>query len=197
MKKLSDKEAKILKEALNYLLVSELKDFCKKLKLPINGKKGEIIHRILLFLKDGKIIRTLEFPDVSIAKKNHLYPLSPKTRILQGSYKNDDATRSFMKTLAGENFHFTAFGQDWIKGRWLDGDPPTYLEFAKFWQNENRARKKRKALPKREWAYLNFIQRYQGKNPNSSQTKTAMAWKIEREKQKLRAEKILQKFISL
>lgn len=195
MKHLSAKDLKTLSVALYYLHVSELKEICSKLKLPANGKKGEIIQRILTFLKVGKVIKTPQLPEISKAKKGKTYPLSPKTLILHGAYKNDLKTRKFMKKLVGSHFHFTAFGQDWIKEKWFRGDPPTYMEFAEFWQKEHLARKEKKAKPKEEWAYLTFIQRYLKKRPKGSKAKIAFEWEKERSAQKEKAEEVLMKII--
>jgi hypothetical protein len=194
-KNLPKKETEILSKSLHYLFMGELKDICKNLSLPTNGKKGEIIQRILVFLSEGTVLKTPKFPEASIAEKNQTYPLKPKTLILHCSYKNDDATRNFMKKLVGPHFHFTAFGQDWIKQCWLESKPPTYQQFAEFWEEEYQSRKGKKASPKQEWAYLNFVQSYLKKQPNSTHEKIAQEWEKERSKQKKLAITILKKFI--
>ena len=114
MKKISSSEQKQLSLSLNFLLMSELKQICKKLKLPTTGKKGEIVLRILTFVKDGKVITSTKLPEASIAKKGTKYVLSERSKILKGAYINNDETRIFMKKLVGSHFHFTAFGQQWL-----------------------------------------------------------------------------------
>jgi len=113
--------------------------------------------------------------DISQAESNRSAPLHPSRKILFGCYKNNEETRNFFKTLIGNHFHFTASGQDWIYERWTRGKPPTYAEFATFWQKEYEARKTKKRTPKQEWAYINFVQRYRKKEPKSSQQKLADA----------------------
>lgn len=187
---LSSSELTSLKESLYYMHVEELKEICEKLNLSPKGQKGALIERIYLFLKDGVILKALIIPAISKAKKGVIYPLDKKTLILKGAYKNDLKTRLFMKTLVGEHFHFTAFGQDFIKARWMEGSPPTYLEFALFWQKEYSARKKRKATPKQEWAYLNFLQQHKDTHPQETLTSK---WEKKRTQECAKALKILKK----
>jgi hypothetical protein len=189
MTRLSPSELNVLKEALHYMHVEELKEICKKLSLSTKGKKGDLIENIYLFLKDGSLRKEVIIPSISKTKQGKTYPLHSTTLILKGSYKNDTVTRVFMKSLVGEHFHFTAFGQDWILKRWIEGNPPTYREFALFWEKEYLARKQRKATPKQEWAYLNFIQN----NPEMKKEDLASKWEKERTKQCLKAIQLIKK----
>lgn len=88
-----------------------------------------------------------------------------------------------MKTLIGSHFHFTAAGIDWINERWMKGDPPTYQEFADFWIRDHQSKKVKKPTPKKEWAYINFIQRYLEEKPHTSKSELTQEWNKEREKQ--------------
>lgn len=182
---------KELQKSLVFLKVNELKYVCEKLQLSLKGKKGELIERIVVFVTTGKNQAPKKLPQASCASKGVLYPLKPDTLILKGSYKNDEATRLFFKRLIGEHFHFTAFGQDWIKERWLKGRPPTYKEFANFWQKEYEARKNKKAEPKEEWAFLNFTQRFLERNPKAERSEIAKEWEKERKKQVAKAFQLL------
>lgn len=166
----------ILNEALFFFHVPELKELGLKLQLPIDGAKGTLIARIVHYLKTGKIQKTPKLPTNSCAEKGKVYPLKPDTLLLKGSYKNDLATRQFFKKLIGPHFHFTAFGIDWIKNRWLIGNPPTYQEFASFWQQEKTRREKQKAKPKEEWAYISFTQKFLAKNPKADRETLLIAW---------------------
>lgn len=141
----------------------------------------------------GEILQPKKIPTISKAETGKKYPLKPDTLILYGAYKNDLTTRNFFKKLIGEHFHFTAFGQDWIAKRWQQGKPPTYSEFAKAWQKEYLKRKSSKANPKKEWAYLNFLQRFLTQHPNASKQQLALAWKKERNKQAKNAMWVLDK----
>jgi hypothetical protein len=189
---LNEKDLELLQGALHYLHMSELKMACASLKLPFQGQKGEIIQCIMTFLRTGEVIKSPPLPEVSKAK-NMLSTLSPKSLILSGSYKNDLPTRTFLKTLVGDHFHFTAFGQDWIKNRWRNGNPPTYAEFASFWEKEYEQRKTRKATPKKEWAYINFLQQYGQKNPSFSKQHFLKEWERYRTQQVQIAQIILEK----
>lgn len=176
MASLKESDFNELYEALHYMNMAELKEVCAKLHLSFKGQKSDLIKAIMSFLQTGNVAKVSSLPEAAKAKKNVSYPLAPKTYILSGNYKNDAPTRAFMKSLIGAHFHFTAFGQDWIRERWKEGSPPTYAEFAAFWQKEYEARKKRKATPKKEWAYLTFIQKYSQDHPHVSRQQISDAW---------------------
>lgn len=173
---------KELFDAFYYLNMSELKKICHNFGLPDSPPKGQMIERIKHFLSTGKILKPKEMPEISKALKNHKYKLSPDALMLKGAYKNDAQTRTFFKKLIGNHFHFTAFGIDWLNEQWMKGKPPTYQEFATMWQQEIEKRKKKKPEPKKEWALINFMQRYLAKHPNASKQEIMKAWKKEREK---------------
>jgi hypothetical protein len=191
MNSVSKQEHKELFDALHFMNMKELREFCNAHGIPSTEKKGALIEKIMHFVKTGIILPIKELPNSAFAKKGTLYPLEPNTQILHGSFKNDLKTRIFFKKLIGDHFHFTAFGIDWIEERWFAGKPPTYQEFATMWQREYERRKKTKAQPKKEWALLNFMQRYQEQNPNASKQEVMREWKKEREKQVNYAQKLL------
>ena len=169
-------------EALCFLTVAELKFLCQKVGVSAVGKKGDIIARLRTYFKTGETVSLPAIPSASKAQKGKESLLSPETLILKGVYKNDLKTRAFMKTLVGDDFHFTAFGQDWIKERWIVGNPPTYGEFARFWRGEKTRRQRQKAQPKEEWAYLNFTQQYLEMNPQATRQEITQAWEQERQR---------------
>ena len=176
---LNKSDQKILHDALHYMNMKELRDLCDDLKISHIGMKAVMIERIMHFIKKGEILAEPVIPEVSRAKKKQVVLLKPESLILYGSHKNDLATRLFLKRLIGEHFHFTAVGHDWIRARWLEGNPPTYQEFADFWQEAKRTNA---VCPKQEWAYLTFIQRFTQKNPKASRPEITWAWEVERQK---------------
>lgn len=184
-----------LNTALLFMKVGELKATCLKLNIPAKGQKPQLISNIISFLQTGTIPPPKSIPSKSKAQKGKNYPLAPDTLIVKGSYKNDADTRAFFKSLVGPHFHFTAFGQDWIKKKWMEGKPPTYREFADFWAKDYLARKNRKAEPKEEWAYLNFIQSYLAKHPNTHRQEMADAWKVYREEQAEQAQQLIESLL--
>lgn len=190
---LSKKQQEEFFSALYYMNMAEIKEFCNKHKIPATDKKGPIIERIKHYLLTGEILSPPILPAIAKAKKDRDYPLKPNALILKGAYINDLQTRQFFQKLIGSHFHFTAFGQDWILERWYAGKPPTYAEFAKFWEKEFSKRKNSKANPRQEWAYLNFLQRYQKINPNISRAETMVAWEKKRALEAAKAKKILGK----
>lgn len=170
-----------LKNALLYLNVSELKETCERLNIPKAGEKIVLIERIITYVKKKKIIPPNQFPTISHAQKGVVYPLIPKGLILYGNYKNDLKTRTFMKELVGDHFHFTSYGNDWIKEQWYSGSRPTYANFAQFWQNEYIKRKDKPVAAKPELAYINFIQSYLAKKPKSSNQELRREWELVRQ----------------
>lgn len=177
-----------LKNSLLFLHVGELKELAAKLSLVDKGNKRAIIMRILHFVATGQKLTAPKYPTTSCAKRGQVYPLHPNTLMLKGAYKNDLKTRLFFKQLVGDHFHFTAFGIDWLQDRWMDGNPPTYQEFAKMWQEEHAKRETHPAAPKEEWAYINFVKKYLARSPGVSRERMNHAWECERHKHKAKVE---------
>ncbi len=184
-------QVKNLANSINFLHVRELKTLCDSLSIPNSGKKLNLINRILHFVKTGLIINERQIPKICYAKNDPILKLTPKTLILKGQYKNDLKTRIFFKNLIGEHFHFTAFGIDWINKRWLDGNPPTYSEFAVMWQQEYQKRKILGSKPKEEWAYIDFVQKLIQKKPSITRIEIIKEWQDERKKHKQIVEKYI------
>lgn len=191
LKHISKKAKDNLFEALNYMKMTEIKEFCHKHSIPSSGKKGEILERIKQYLTTGQILLPKPIPDSSKAKAGKLYVLAGNAKILKGAYKNDLATRKFFKKMIGEHFHFTSYGQDWILKHWLAGKPPAYAQFAKYWQKEYLLRKKSDANPKKEWAYLNFIKKFKKNYPSAKKNEIAIKWEQARKEYVSIAKKIL------
>ncbi len=84
-----------------------------------------------------------------------------------------------------------------INERGAKGDPPAYQEFVSFWEKEYESCKIQKATPKKEWAYLNFIQRYSKEHPEFSKAQVVDAWKLERNAYVHQAKMILENFLGL
>ncbi len=166
---------------LYYCSVKELEWLCEKLGLSDKGVKGDLIERIKVFLCTGVVTEMPEMPLISRAKKGKEYPLAPSTLILSGNFKNDLKTRNFMKSLVGPHFHYTSAGLDWIKDRWHAGNPPTYQEFATFWQKYYSAKKGKGESPlKKEWAYLTFVREYLAKHSDTPKALVMKVWKEKR-----------------
>ena len=180
-----------LDRLLYYFYVDELKGICAELGLSTSGKKLDFILRILAYLKSGVKQELIPFPEGSKAKKHETYPIARDTKMMMGSYKNDRATRTFFQSLIGEHFHFTVFGLDWLEEKWRLGEPPTYAEFASFWKAEYERRQTEKSPLKKEWAYLNFVQRCKEEFPYFSSAEINRAWEEERNLHVQKAYKIL------
>lgn len=186
-------DLQILQQALLYLKMSELRERCLRLGLAEKGKKLVLIDRILAFVQTGERKTPSTFPESSKAKRGMKYPLHPSTLILKNAYKNDLKTRIFLKSLVGDHFHFTAYGIDWIDERWYAGRPPSYQEFAHFWQSEYLKREKVKVPPKKEWAYINFVQNYLLQKPDAAKDEIHSSWDEEQKRQLRVVDAILSK----
>ncbi len=171
------------RNSLLFLHVEELREIARRLSLADKGNKIALIMRIVHFLKTGQKLAIPKFPEKSCAKRG-VYPLNEDALMLKGAYKNDLKTRLFFKQMIGDHFHFTAFGIDWLNERWMEGNPPTYREFAKMWQEEFEKRQKTPAAPKEEWAYINFVQKFLLTSPAASRESIQHAWELERERHK-------------
>lgn len=174
---LTKEQSHILKESLYFLKMPQLKKACDLFSLPSNGKKIDLITRILSFVQTGKIIHAPTIPEESHARNYPVQAISSSALMLYGSYKNDAETRAFFKKIIGPHFHFTAFGVDWLNDRWLKGHPPTYQEFADYWVQETARRKRTRAAPKAEWRYINFLQQMQKEQPSLSKAELMKKWK--------------------
>ncbi len=181
-----------LKKSLVFLYVDELKSIAIDYSLADKGTKMALIERILHFLQTGERLTVPKFPKESCAKRGLYYPLAEDTVMLKDAYKNDLKTRLFFKQLIGSHFHFTAFGIDWLNERWMEGDPPTYREFAQMWQREYQRRKETPTAPKEEWAYINFVQKLLLDSPAASRESMNSAWECERQKHKMNIHALLQ-----
>ena len=190
---LSQEDQSILNDALYYMKMTELKNACLMLKLPSQGKKIELIKRIMTFVKSGKIIENPKLSEKSLAKNYPAQYLSPDSLMLYGSYKNDARTRAFFKNLIGSHFHFTACGLDWLNDRWLKGNPPTYQEFANYWIEETKRHKLENPKPKDEWQFINFLQQMNKENPPLAKDDLMVKWKQLQASKLNQAKKILNK----
>lgn len=190
-------EISILKEALLFFHVKELRDLALTLGLSAKDNKVALVEGIVHFVVTGKILPTAKIPKTSCAGRGKKYLIAENSLILKGAYKNDLVTRTFFKGLIGPHFHFTAFGIDWINERWLAGNPPTYKEFAEMWQYEHEHRSKYGSIPKQEWAYIRFTQTLLASNPSASKEALLAAWEAERAQQQKIAYAILKKNLKI
>jgi len=184
-----------LKESLHYLHVSELRAYCESLNLSIKGKKIDLINRIIHFVKTDEKINLAKYPAISVSKNRTNPVLAPGALMLKGVYKNDLKTRLFFKEIIGQHFHFTAFGVDWLENRWMEGNPPTYQEFADMWGKEYEFRKTYGSTPKEEWAYINFVKRYFNENPHTARNEILARWEIEHTRHKTLVGKFLKEYL--
>ncbi len=172
---LSEQQRVTLFKEMYYLNMAELRELCTTFRLPKKGKKAHLIDVIKTYLLTGEILKETPIPEVSCGKGPAV--LQADELVLFGSYKNDLRTRIFLKTLVGNHFHYTAWGLDWLRSRWEEGNPPTYQEFADAWQGNYVATQVQKHPPKQEWALIRFCLAYAEKHPEASRAEVIQAWK--------------------
>ena len=182
----------MLHEALHFAKMAELREMCALLYLPDVGKKGQLIERIMTFVRTGVIQQPPRIPDSARVKSYPPQSVAVNALMLYGSYKNDAKTRDFFKQLIGPQFHFTAFGIDWLNDCWMAGNPPTYQEFADYWIAETARRKKHPEDPKQEWRYIRFVQAMNIEHPDASKDELMTAWKNAQAKQAAYAHRIIE-----
>lgn len=185
-------EQKALLNALNYFLEAELIEASTTLGLPATGQRHEIITRIYRYLTTPESSSHMILPQVSMARPGMSYPLRKDTPILKGSFRTNTATKNFLQKLAGPNFYFSAFGQEWIVQQWQKGTPPTYESFARYWKGEQAQRAQVKETPPEDWAYHTFEQQFVLKNPAATKEELATAWNNLRQKQRALANEYIQ-----
>ncbi|MCK4517528.1 SAP domain-containing protein [Candidatus Babeliales bacterium] len=190
---LTDDDFSLLYDAIHYMKIAELRELCSVLSIPENGAKKVLISRIIKYLRTGSVEKIKEIPVSSRAKNFPPQLLKADALMLHGSYKNDAKTRQLFKSLIGPQFHFTAFGIDWLNERWLQGQPPTYQEFADYWIAETGRRCHEKVKPKKEWAYINFLQRAKSRKDYDSKADLMLAWKKMREEKVALVREIIKK----
>lgn len=166
---------------LYFLKMGELKKLCLLYELQPCSTKEAIIAQLYAFLGSGLKMESQPLPDQSRAKKGEFPSLARDSLMLKGAYKNDARTLAFFKELIGRHFHFTAYGIDWLNDRWKKGNPPTYADFARMWQEEYEKRKASPAPLKKEWALLTFLKNYKESRPMATKTEAILAWHVERE----------------
>jgi hypothetical protein len=194
--RLSKTDQAALNDALHYMNMKELREECEFLGLKPKGKKTSLIQSLFGFALHGIAPTFKGIPAKCRAKPGTQYPIAMDGLILKGSYKCDSATRAFFKSVIGPHFHFTAFGIDWINAQWLNGKTPTYGEFAKMWSKESLRRKTQPARPKKEWAYLTFLQNAKKDYPRATRSQVLKLWKKEREAQVKLAHSLLRKCLN-
>ncbi len=183
IKHLSSQERDALFESFYVLTMGQLRTVCKYFGLIDTGKKVFLIESLKQYLLTGVELQPQAFPAGSCAQKGEKAELSRDALILFGRYKNDLKTRLFMKKLVGDRFHFTAAGNDWMHERWAQGKPPTYGEFAVWWQTEGQLQRPLK----KEWAFLNFV----GQRSDLSRTEVMRLWKQHQVQTYMQVQKVL------
>lgn len=165
---MNQQEKNKLFDCINYMNMSELKEFCNCIGIPYKicvenaerklqktselDRKGIVIARIKAYAKTGKISRPTIFSLAVLSPSNKLPALLKSDHlVLYGEYKNgNDKILKLMQQLTKGEFAFGAIAQEIIRSCWTRGKAPTYAKFAKLWLTA----KKLHTQPNPEWAFL-------------------------------------------
>ena len=142
-----------------YWLKKELVQFCHQLGVPASGRKLEILRRIEVYLKTGKVLPperiVLGAPNNSSASQadGRNRKLTLATPVV--NFKSDQRTRDFFTSVIGPQFHFTAHLNQFMRGR----HDLTYGDLVKEWLAERDRRKDKSYKPRimKSGEYNQFI----------------------------------------
>lgn len=160
-----------------YWYKNELMKFCASHDIPTHGMKHELCVRIEQFLKTGTVPKKKPSnkPAFSFQRTG---PLTLSTPVDE-TYRCNEETREFFKSIIGSHFHFTAHLQAYIKANRDRG--LTYSNLAEEWQAEFERRKDKnyKAPIMKTWEYNQFTRDFldDKQNKGKSIKDAATAWK--------------------
>lgn len=151
--------------------------FCTNHGIPTHGMKHELCVLIEQFLKTGAVPqKKTSYKKAASFQKT--VPLTLDTPVDE-SYRCNEETRAFFKSVIGPHFHFTAHLQAYIKANRERG--LTYGSLAKEWQAEFERRKDKnyKAPIMKTWEYNQFTRDFLGDRSNKGKSikDAASAWK--------------------
>ncbi len=206
---------KQLEQSIYFLHIAEMEQICKKLNIDykkivveviegntidinkqkyLKAQKDDLAKAIINFIKTGEqIVIKKIYPATSIAKKGQKFPHHPNTLLLKGSFTHSYKNIDYLKTLAGEHFHPTLFGFEYLNTCWLSGNQPTYGQYASFWQSEFVKQQQNPTALPQTLQYMQFVENFSKAFPNSSNTTLAKEW----HKERLKNKKIVDSIISL
>jgi len=151
-----------------YWVKDELVAFCKRYGLPTGGRKLEILDRIEIFLKTGRVVQPKPAPlgakreGGTTGQQLKAEPLTLDTTVVE--FKSDSRTREFFKSVIGPEFHFTAHLNDYMRGR----SDLTYGDLVKEWLAERERRKDKTYKPNimKSCEYNQFIRDFYADETN-------------------------------
>jgi len=134
-------------------------EFCHRLGIPASGRKLEILSRIEVYLKTGKVLRP-ERIILGAPKSNSTTQSEGRHQALTltapvVNFKSDQRTRVFFISVIGPQFHFTAHLNQFMRGR----HDLTYGDLVKEWLAERDRRKDKSYKPRimKSGEYNQFI----------------------------------------
>ncbi|GAA4462955.1 hypothetical protein GCM10023189_40320 [Nibrella saemangeumensis] len=160
-----------------YWYKEELIKFCATHGIPVSGMKHELYERIEEFLRTGKVKKEKLARKIAAATIR-TSPLTLDT-LVNETYRCNNETRNFFKSVIGAHFHFTAHLQAFLKANRDCG--LTYGDLAKEWEAEYERRKDKsyKAPIMKTWEYNQFTRDYLADTSNKGKgiKEAAAAWK--------------------
>jgi len=164
---LTSAEQRDLLADLNYLNMGEIKQICKRHKIPYwivletgEGKrrktsdldrKGVVLKRIRQFLESGVIPKETCFSAEVVRMGSFPKKVAADDRLLYGQYqKKNRSMMALLRELTEGEFKNGAIARILAREFWTAGRAPTFREFAAEWQKARREHES----PNPEWAFL-------------------------------------------
>jgi hypothetical protein len=155
-----------------YWLKEELTQFCRQLGIPASGRKLEILKRIEVFLRTGKVIRPERIILGANEDKSESRGAASKADLTLATpvvnFKSDQRTREFFESIIGPQFHFTAHLNQFMRGR----EDLTYGDLVKEWLAERERRKDKSYKPEimKSGEYNRYIRDFFANRSNQGKT---------------------------
>jgi hypothetical protein len=164
---LTQKERNELLSDLNYLNLTEIKQFCKKNSIPYrivarrddgrrrqtpdDDRKGVVLNRVRHFLKTGLVLPETCLPSSVVCLDPTPKRLTANDRLFYGQYhKTNAAMMTLLKRLTAGKFRDGAIARMVARKFWTNGKAPTFQQYASAWLKGVREHTR----PNPEWAFL-------------------------------------------
>ncbi len=159
-----------------YWLKEELIKFCRKTGISYAGGKIEITDRIIEYLETGKIIKPKKARQKKLPKPTK--PLTLET-VIGVDYRTYKEKKEFLKSIIGEQFHFTVHLLDFFK---KNVGKKIYAGIVTEWYKEQDLKNDpnfvKEIAP--QFEYNQYIRDFMKANPNMKRKDAIKYWKLKK-----------------
>jgi hypothetical protein len=159
-----------------YWLKCELTKFCRKIGINSSGGKIEIANRICEYLKTGSVSKTKTKKTKKLPKPTR--PITKET-IIGIEYRSYKEKKDFLKSVIGNQFHFTIHLLDYFKE---NAGKKTYGDLIKEWYKEQELKKDTNFVKviAPQFEYNTYIRDFLKDNPDKKRSAAIKYWKIKK-----------------